>query len=61
MPKQDFLVGWTADLTDGTTRRGTVAVPAEDPNKACSLVAGMIRSKLGPDCEDVSVVALGPA
>ncbi|WP_143424228.1 hypothetical protein [Geoanaerobacter pelophilus] len=61
MTKQNYLIGWTADLIDGTSRRGTVAVPAEDPQKACSIVAGMVRSQFRNDFEDCSTVALGPA
>lgn len=56
-----FMIGWTVDLTDGTSRRGSVAVSAEDPQKACAIVAGMVRSQFRHDFEDVSTVALGPA
>jgi hypothetical protein len=61
MSKASYMVGWVCELTNGSTRRGTIGVPAENQQQACAAVAGLVRNKFRHEAEEVTVVPLGPA
>lgn len=61
MSNPKVMIGWVCEFKDGSTRRGSVGVPADNTESACRRVAAAIRTQYGQDCDDVSVVVLGPA
>ncbi|WP_136515685.1 hypothetical protein [Geomonas edaphica] len=61
MPKQQLMYAWKVELTNGSTERGTIGVPADDPDRAGAAVVGMLRQKFGREYEDCYVVCIGPA